>query len=126
LISPQAAAILAQFPFPNSGGNNGGTTNNYIAGGAGPFTQNAFDTRIDWVATSTMNVFGRYSQSYFTISGAPGLGKAGGQGFGLNGLAGSSVIHNYSLAIGATKTLGPSWIADSARWFKNNPCAQGV
>jgi hypothetical protein len=122
LISPQAVAILALFPNPNQTGNNGGTTNNYVAGGAGPFTQNAFDTREDWVATSTLNVFGRYSQSYFNISGAPGLGKAGGQGFGLNGLAGGSVIHNYSLAVGATKTFGPSWVADFRfGWFKYNP-----
>ena len=122
LISPQARAILALFPTPNSGGNNGGTTNNYIAGGAGPFTQNAFDTRIDWVATSTLNVFGRYSQSYFNISGEPGLGKAGGVGFGIGGLAGGSIIHNYSLAIGATKTFGTSWIGDFRfGWFKYNP-----
>jgi hypothetical protein len=122
MISPQSAAILALFPLPNSNGNNGGTTNNYNAGGAGPFTQNAFDTREDWVATPTLNVFGRYSQSYFNISGAPGLGKAGGVGFGIGGLAGGSVIHNYSLAIGATKTLGPNWIADFRfGWFKYNP-----
>jgi hypothetical protein len=122
LISPQARAILAFFPMPNSVGNNGGTTNNYVNGGAGPFTQNAFDTRIDWVATQTLNVFGRYSQSYFNISGQPGLGQAGGVGFGIGGLAGSSVIHNYSLAIGATKTFGTSWIADFRfGWFKYNP-----
>jgi len=122
MISPQARSLLALFPLPNATGNSNGTTNNYVAGGAGPFTQNAFDTRIDWVATSTLNVFGRYSQSYFNISGQPGLGKAGGVGFGLGGLAGSSIIHNYSLAIGATKTFGPTWIADFRfGWFKYNP-----
>ena len=122
LISPQARAILGFFPLPNTAGNNNGTLNNYAAAGAGPFSQNAFNTRIDWVATQTLNVFGRYSQSYFSVSGAPSLGQAGGTGFGSGGLAGSSIIHNYSVSIGATKTFGPSWVGDFRfGWFKYNP-----
>jgi hypothetical protein len=122
LISPQARAILAFFPAPNTAGINNGTQNNYLAGGAGPFDQNAFDVRTDWVATSTLNVFGRYSLSYFSVSGAPGLGKAGGTGFGSGGLAGGSTIHNYSLSVGATKTFGQNWVSDFRfGWFKYNP-----
>ncbi len=122
LISPQARSILAFFPTPNATGSANGTLNNYLAGGSGPFSQNAFDVRSDWVATSSLNVFGRYSQSYFSVSGAPGLGQAGGTGFGSGGLAGSSIIHNYSLAIGATKTFGQSWVGDFRfGWFKYNP-----
>jgi hypothetical protein len=118
MISPQSRALLALFPAPTAGG----VLNNFIGGGSGPFDQNAFDTRIDWVATSTLNVFGRYSQSYFSISGTPALGQAGGEGFGIGGLAGSSVIHNYSLAIGATKSFGQTWLADFRfGWFKYNP-----
>src|SRR5215472_13916836 len=118
LISPQARLLLQQFPLPNQAG----VLNNNISSGSGPFSQNAFDTRIDWVATSTLNVFGRYSQAYYSLSGAPNLGAAGGQGFGLGGLAGSSNIHNYSLSIGASKTFGQSWVADfRLGWFKYNP-----
>jgi hypothetical protein len=121
-ISAGARAILALFPAPNSSGSANGTLNNYVAGGAGPFSQNAFDTRIDWVATPTLNVFGRYSQSYFTVSGTPSLGPAGGTGFGSGGLAGMSNIHNYSVAIGATKTFSQTWLADFRfGWFKYNP-----
>ncbi len=85
---------------------------------------------MDWVATPTLNVFGRYSQSYFSVSGAPGLvnnngsglDNAGGLGFGSGGLAGSSIIHNYSVSIGATKTLSQTWLADFRfGWFKYNP-----
>ncbi len=125
MINPQARALLAFFPSPDVAGGANGTVNNYVAGGAGPFSQNAFDTRIDWVATSSLNVFGRYSQSYFTVSGQPGLGKAGGTGFGSGGLAGSSNIHNYSIAIGATKTFSQTWLADFRfGWFKYNPMTQ--
>ena len=127
LISPQARAILALFPLPNSGGA-GGTLNNYIAGGSGPFSQNAFDTRIDWVATSTLNVFGRYSQSYFSISGEPGLGNAGG-------MASDRVVWQASRSFITT-----AWRSERPRplvrlgladfrfgWFKYNPLtAQGI
>ena len=122
LISPQARAILAFFPAPNSNGSANGTQNNYIAAGAGPFTENAWDGRIDWVATPTINVFGRYSQQWFSVSGAPGLGQAGGLGLGSGGLAGSSIIHNYSVSVGVTKTFSQSWLADFRfGWMKYNP-----
>jgi hypothetical protein len=69
-----------------------------------------------------MNVFGRYSQQWFTVSGAPGLGQAGGTGFGSGGLAGSSDIHNYSVSVGVTKTLSQTWLADFRfGWMKYNP-----
>jgi hypothetical protein len=123
LISPQSRALLALFPTPNTAGNSGGTTNNYVAGGSGPYTQNAWDGRIDWVATPTLNVFGRYSQQWYSLSGAPGLGQAGGNGFGPGpGLAGSSNIHNYSVSVGATKTLSQTWLADFRfGWMHYNP-----
>ncbi len=99
-----------------------GTVNNNLAGGSGPFSQNAFDVRSDWVATQSLNVFGRYSQSYFSVSGAPGLGAGWRHGFGSGGLAGSSIIHNYSVSVGATKTLSQTWLADFRfGWFKYNP-----
>jgi hypothetical protein len=123
LISPQAVALLSLFPMPNSGGSNNGTQNNYVNGGSGPYKENAWDGRIDWVASQTLNVFGRYSQQWFSLSGAPGLGQAGGLGFGSGpGLAGSSNIHNYSVSVGATKTLGQSWVADFRfGWMHYNP-----
>ncbi len=118
-ISPQARALLALFPTPTTGG----VLNNYVAGGSGPYDQNAWDGRIDWVATPTLNVFGRYSQQWFSLSGAPGLGAAGGNGFGSGpGLAGSSTIHNYSVSVGATKTLSQTWLADFRfGWMHYNP-----
>ena len=123
LISAQARSILALFPQPNSTGNSGGTQNNYVAGGSGPFNQNGFDGRIDWVASQSMNVFGRYSQDWYSLSGAPTLGKAGGTGFGLGpGLAGSSNIHNYSVSVGATKTLSSTLLLDLRfGWMHYNP-----
>ncbi len=120
-ISPAARAILAAFPHPQ----NGGVTNNYIGAGSGPFTQNSFDTRIDYSASATVNVFGRFSLDYFKLSGKGLLGAVGGPGNGLLGLAGSSITHNYSLASGFTKTFSPTLLMDFRfGYFKYNPQTQ--
>jgi hypothetical protein len=117
-ISSQAGAILALFPKPQTSG----VHNNFLGSGSGPFSQNSFDTRIDYAASSTVNVFGRFSLDYFKLSGTGVLGALGGPGSGLLGLAGSSITHNYSLASGFTKTLGPSLLTDFRfGWFKYNP-----
>lgn len=121
-IVPQAAAILALFPQPNNPGSNGGTSLNFLGHGAGPYSQNAFDTRIDYSASPTVSVFGRYSLDYFSLSGKGTLGALGGVGFGPGGLAGSSIVHNHSLAAGVTKTFSSSLLADFRfGYFKYNP-----
>jgi Carboxypeptidase regulatory-like domain len=117
-ISAPAAAILAAFPTPQ----NNNLQNNFVGSGSGPYNQNAFDVRIDYAATSTVNVFGRFSLDYFTLSGKGLLGALGGPGNGLLGLSGSSNVHNYSLASGFTKTFSSSLLTDFRfGYFKYNP-----
>ncbi len=120
-ISPAARAILAAFPAPQTNT----VLNNFIGSGSGPFSQNSFDTRVDYAASSTLNVFGRFSLDYFSLSGKGLLGAVGGPGNGLLGLAGSSITHNYSLATGVTKTLSSTLLTDFRfGWFKYNPQTQ--
>jgi hypothetical protein len=117
-MSPAALAILAAFPNPTAAG----ATNNFVGAGAGPYNQNSFDVRIDYAASQTMSVFGRYSFNHFSLSGAPSLGAVGGVGFGPGGLAGSSIVHNYSLATGVTKTFSSTLLGDFRfGYFKYNP-----
>ena len=121
-LSPAAALILAALPAPS-----GSTVlNNYTASGSGPFKQNSFDTRIDYTATQTVNVFGRFSLDYFKLSGTGLLGALGGPGDGLGpGLAGSSITHNYSLASGFNKTFSSTLLMDFRfGYFKYNPQTQ--
>lgn len=116
-----AAKILALFPQPTLPG----VVNNYLAGGSGPFKQDSFDTRIDYTASQSLNVFGRFSLDYFKLSGKGVLGALGGPGTGLLGLSGSSVTHNYSLASGFTKTLSSTLLTDFRfGYFKYNPQTQ--
>jgi Carboxypeptidase regulatory-like domain/TonB dependent receptor len=118
-LSPQAVAILKDFPAPT----NDGLTSNYVASGAGSFKQNSFDTRIDYNINDKNQLYGRFSLAYFNLSGAPSLGALGGNGFGPGpGLAGSSDVHNYSLASGWTHTFSPTFLMDlHLGWFRYNP-----
>jgi Carboxypeptidase regulatory-like domain/TonB dependent receptor len=116
--SPAALAVLAALPAPA----NTNVLNNFVGSGSGPFKQDSFDTRIDYNASSTVNVFGRFSLDYFKLSGTGVFGALQGPGNGLLGLAGSSITHNYSLASGVTKTFSASLLADFRfGYFKYNP-----
>ncbi len=117
-ISPQAAAVLAQFPHPTSAG----ILNNFVGSGSGPYNQNSFDTRIDYSAPRGFQIFGRFSLDYFSLSGKGTLGVLGGDGFGPGGLNGTSDVHNYSLATGFDKAIGTKWLTDVRfGWFRYNP-----
>ena len=119
-ISPQAGNILALFPAPT----NSQPFNNYIAAGSGSYKQDSFDTRIDFAAAPTVQVFGRFSLDYFNVAGQGSYGALEGVGFGPGGLSGSSITHNYSLASGVTKTFSTSLLADFRfGYFKYNPVA---
>ena len=126
MLSPAAMNILAAFPSPTSSGTCAGTAlnclNNFVGSGSGPYNQNSFDTRIDYAASQSLSVFGRFSLNYFSLSGAPSLGTVGGIGYGPGGLAGSSNVHNYSLATGVTKTFSSSLLGDFRfGYFQYNP-----
>ena len=118
MISPQARAILKEFPAPTGPG----LLNNYVGSGSGPYDQNSFDTRIDYNAPHGYTVFGRFSLDYFSLSGKGTLGALGGVGFGPGGLNGTSNVHNYSLATGFDKAIGTKWLTDLRfGWFRYNP-----
>ena len=121
VVSPAASAILAQLPAAQTSS----LLNNFVGAGSGPFTQNSFDTRIDYTASQTLNLFGRFSLSYYSLSGKGLLGALQGPGNGLLGLSGSSVTHNYSLATGFNKTISTTWLTDFRfGYFKYNPKTQ--
>ena len=119
-LSPQAVAVLKAFPQPTDPT---ALLSNYVASGAGSYLQNSFDTRIDYDLNQSNQIYGRFSLAYFTLSGTPSLSQLGGVGFGPGpGLAGSSNIHNFSLASGWTHTFSPSLLMDvHFGWFKYNP-----
>jgi len=120
MLDPVAVALLKRFPQPLPGS---GITNNYIVSGSGPFHGNAFDVRSDYQAPGNLHIFGRYTRAYYSLNGQPGLGIGlGGLGGGVNGLSGSSIIHNHSLAAGFDKAISTTLLTDFRfGWFQYNP-----
>lgn len=119
-LSPAAVAILKLFPQPVNGNV---TAPNFFGSGSGPFHGNSFDTRGDYQAPGNLHIFGRYTRAYYSLTGQPNLGIGlGGPGGGVNGLSGSSIIHNHSLAAGFDKAISTTLLTDFRfGWFKYNP-----
>lgn len=121
VVSPVAQNILTAFN-QDAPPTSSDVTNNFIASGSGPFSQNQFDTRIDFTASQSVQVFGRFSLAYFKVSGLGAFGPLGGPGFGIASIDGNSITHNYSLSSGFTKTISSSLLTDFRfGWFKYNP-----
>jgi outer membrane receptor protein involved in Fe transport len=120
-LSPAAVNILQALPAPQSSDPTQ-IQNNFVGAGSGPFKSDAFDTRIDYAARPSINVFGRFSLNYFKLSGQGVFGQLQGPGNGLLGLSGSSITHNYSLSTGFTKTFTSTLLTDFRfGYFKYNP-----
>jgi hypothetical protein len=118
-----AEKILGLLPAPNATGVNNGTVDNYTASGSGSFNDYQYTTRIDYSANQKLQIFGRYTHAHFLLSGKPVFGdQIGGPGLGYLGLAGQSLINNYSLATGFNYTLSSSLLTDFRfGYFRYNP-----
>ncbi len=107
-LSPQAVALLQQFPNPTSTG----LLNNFAAGGNGVFNNDQFNVRIDDQTTSKLHTFGRYSFANYTLTGVGAFGDLGGNGFGTGGFAGASKSRDQSIAGGFDYAFRPSVLTD--------------
>ncbi len=108
LLSPQAVALLNQFPAATTSG----LINNFAASGNGVFNADQFNVRIDDQTTSKLHTFGRYSMAKYTLTGAAAFGLLGGNGFGTGGFAGASKSRDQSLAAGFDYSLSSSVLTD--------------
>ena len=107
-LSPQAQALLAYIPQPNTN-QFSPVGNNFNASGDVNITGNAWDTRWDYYLNQKSTIFGRYSFAEFTEQAPGAFGtEAGGQNFG--NYAGNSNARNQSLAAGWTYTISPTLI----------------
>ncbi|HTF22640.1 MAG TPA: TonB-dependent receptor [Candidatus Limnocylindria bacterium] len=110
----QAQALLALFKGPTNSTILG---NNYFASGNNTLDSNGFDVRSDFVATSKVNVFGRYSFQQFKRSG-PGLfgvnlgGHALPSDPSVGDFAGDSKVRNQSIAAGFDFVLSSTFLTD--------------
>jgi len=118
-----AEKILNLLPAPNATGINNGTVDNYSASGSGSFNDYQYTGRVDYSLNQKLQIFGRYTHAHFLLSGKPVFGtQIGGPGLGYLGLAGQSLIQNYSLATGFNYTLSSSLLTDFRfGYFRYNP-----
>jgi outer membrane receptor protein involved in Fe transport len=118
-----AESILALLPAPNATGDHNGTVNNFTANGSGSFNDYQYVGRVDYSASQKLQIFGRYTHAHFLLSGKPVFGDAiGGPGLGYLGLAGQSLINNYSVAAGFNYTLSSTLLTDFRfGYFRYNP-----
>jgi hypothetical protein len=121
--SGTAENILGLLPAPNATGVNNGTVDNYNASGSGSFNDYQYTGRVDYSLNQKLQIFGRYTHAHFLLSGKPVFGtQIGGPGLGYLGLAGQSLIQNYSLATGFNYTLSSSLLTDFRfGYFRYNP-----
>lgn len=113
-ISAQAKAILNYLPLPNAPADPGAPfRNNYAVNGSENFDSDAWDTRWDYFINEKSSLFGRYSNQAFSKFSNGAFGElAGGPALDNINFAGVSDVVNRSLAVGYTRTFGPTLVMD--------------
>ena len=107
-LSPQALAIMAYWPQPDTS-QYGTISNNYVTAGDVNRTGNLWNTRWDYYVNQKNAIFGRYSYADYTEQGPGAFGlEAGGPNFSGGNYAGNSQALNQSLAVGWTYTISPT------------------
>ena len=110
-IDPTARRLLALLPLPNLATT--AETNNYFA--QAPFILNRWtlDTKVNWVATQKMNVFGRFSVlDFFTENGTNFGHELQGQPLGSSN-PGTGFGNTYNVSGGATYTVTTNLLVDA-------------
>jgi hypothetical protein len=114
-IDPTARQLLALLPLPNLATT--AETNNYFA--QAPFILNRWtlDTKVNWVANSKMNVFGRFSVlDFWTENGTNFGNELQGQALGSSN-PGTGYGNTYNLSGGATYSITTNLLLDAHLGF---------
>jgi len=114
-MDPTALKLIGMMPLPNLTNADGSVplTNNYFLKAPFNFDRWTLDTKVNWNATSKLNIFGRYSQLDFwtfneTVYGDQLQGMPVGGGNPGTGTGGT-----YNFSAGATYVFTPKLVADA-------------
>lgn len=113
-ISPQARALLASIPAPNTLDRSGVPfRRNFATVGVEKFDAEQFNNRVDWFINEKSSLFGRYSFADFEKTAPGAFGEvAGGPALDNINFAGKSKVRNQSLALGYTRTISPNLVTE--------------
>lgn len=111
-IDPAVKTILGRI---NTAGflNNDGVTaqSNYLASGAAKLDRNTIDTKVNYLPSEKITIFGRYSISMTTYTDPPVLGLAMGGATG-GGQVGTAPSRIQNVGLGGTYTISPTMLVD--------------
>ena len=108
-IDPAAAYMTNLIPAPNQQA--GVYPNNYLAIGDYALTRDNIDAKINYIPTTKLQIFGRYSFSPTLVFDPPSLGAAGGDATN-GGQPGTAPGRIQSTGIGGTYTVSPTVVVD--------------
>jgi hypothetical protein len=109
MIDPTAQKLLALLPLPNLPGE----TDNYFASAPFVLNRSTLDTKVNWNASSNINVFGRFSVlDFFTENGTNFGHELQGQPLGSSN-PGRGEGNTYNVSAGATYTMTSSLLFDA-------------
>jgi hypothetical protein len=117
---PIARRLVNMYPLPNQPGTGIGEINNYFVSAPFLFDRWTLDTKMNWVVTSNVNVFGRYSVLDFRMDSPTAFGPEI-EGPGLSGSRvgspGISVGKTHNVSAGLNWVIRPTLIMDGNYGF---------
>ncbi|UCF38525.1 MAG: TonB-dependent receptor, partial [Acidobacteriota bacterium] len=117
-MDPINQTVLAKLPLPNISNRLGEESNNYLGEGSFVWDRWTLDTKVDWVISDSLNMFGRFSALDYsleqpTIFGNDNLMGSALSGFGFEGgNPGVGSGTTYTLGLGLNYVVSPSFIID--------------
>ena len=114
-MDPTALKLIGMMPLPNLRNADGSVplTNNYFIKAPFDFDRWTLDTKVNWNATSKLNVFGRYSQlDFWTFNETVYGDQLQGMPIG-GGNPGTGTGGTYNFSAGATYVFSPRVVADA-------------
>jgi len=111
-IDPAAKLLLGRIETKNYLNGAGVTADrNYQTNGSAQMNRNTVDTKVNWIASEKMTMFGRYSISPTTYVDPPTLGQAMGGASG-GGQVGTAPSRIQSVGLGGTYIFSPTLLMD--------------
>jgi hypothetical protein len=102
-ISPIAQKVIALIPEPNLPGE----SNNYFVNTPSYYKLHKIDTKVDWVATDKLRIFGRFSDYPYNVTQATVFGPI------LSGANNALQFGNiYAISISGTYIVTPHFVVD--------------
>ena len=113
-----ALKIADAYPQPNIAD---ALSSNLYATGPYAVTRSKFDTKVNWLATSKLNISGRLGLLHFTMVDPPVLGEGGGGPVSsAGGRAGTASGNVYSMTYSANYLVKPNFIIDGYLGYTRN------